>query len=1193
MKLTYKNLFFLLIFISLVNTGYAQGVKSAHNETAVKFTENKNQWDRKVLYRAQLDGGVLFLQKNCFTYNFYDKETLRQNHIQNPKKNSSSKSNEIRSHAFRMTFVNALKSVTTSTKKMTHDYSNYFIGNNKSKWAGNVKNFREVNYKNLYPGIDMQIEGLENSIKYNFIVAPLANANNIQLLYEGLDTISLQNGVLKLKTSVNEMQEERPFAFQLIEGKRVIVKCEFILEHNKVHFHFPDGYNKNVELIIDPILVFACSSGSLADNFGMTATYDDNGNLYSGGTCFDIGFPTTTGAYDVTYNGVVANGRTDVVITKYDSSGTFLHYSTYLGGASGTEIVTSLIVDAQDNLFLYGATGSSDFPVTATAYDTSFNGGTFLNFVQNGTTYNNGTDIYLAKLNPSGSALLACTYIGGTQNDGVNDDLNFLQYNYGDQYRGEINVDATGNVYIASSSRSADFPIVNGFDNTIGGIQDAVVFKMNPLLTQLIWSTFLGGTNMDAGYALALDDSLNVYVTGGTRSADFPSTPGALHTSYNGGIADGYITKIHKNGIAILNSSFIGTSLYDQSYFVQLDQNSNVYLVGQSMGAMPVTAGVYSNANSGQFIQKLNPALSTIIFSTVFGNGNGTPNISPAAFLVDDCENIYVSGWGGNIVTGVPTNGMPITAGAYQTNTDGFNFYLFVLTSNATSLFYATYFGGGQSQEHVDGGTSRFDKKGIVYQSVCAGCGGHDDFPVTPGSWPYTSPNYIPYDANNPYPTGINMNIQNNNCNNGTFKFDFQVPPVAASFTSSSVSGCSPYTVTFSNFSTSWQSYLWNFGNGDTSSVIYNPTITYVTPGNYAVTLFVNNSNCHAADTAVVNITVFPPFISDFDFTTTPCSDSVSFIDSSYTGPISWLWNFDDNGATSGLQNPSHIYPSGGLYDVQLIAQNALGCKDTTIIQLDLATPIVSVNPNTSICTGLSTQLNATGGFSYSWSPSAGLSNSNVSNPIASPATTTTYTVSITSLTTEGDTCTTSLSTTVSVYTPAAFPLSVSADNDTIFQGSSTILHAFTDTTLTILWTPSTGLSSTSSFNPTATPTENTTYTVTIVDSSGCPKSVTITIYVLSMKCTLNDAFVPNTFTPNGDGQNDILFVRSISIAELYFAVYDRWGELVFETNDLKKGWDGIYKGKPANQDVFAWYLTAKCYSGEEMKKKGNVSLIR
>ncbi len=1178
MRKQFKNLFLLYTFISLASIGYSQGVRSAHAETNVKFTVNKNQWDKKILYRAQLDGGVLFLQSNCFTYNFYDKETLHDNHVSNNTKNLSTRNKEIRSHAFRMNFANSSKTVTTSATHVTPDYNNYFIGNDKNKWAGNVNSFREINYKALYDGIDMQIEGLQNSIKYNFIVAPLANPNDIQLMYEGLENITIEKGALKLTTSVNEMQEQRPFAYQWVGGKRLSVNCEFVLENNIVHFVFPDGYNRAVELIIDPILVFACSSGSTADNFGMTATYDANGNLYSGGTCFDVGFPTTLGAFDVTYNGVVANGRTDVVITKYDSSGTYLHYSTYLGGALGTEIVTSLIVDGQNNLFLYGATGSTDFPVTAAAYDQTFNGGTALTFAANGTTYNSGTDIYLAKLNSTGTALLACTYIGGSQNDGVNDDLNFLQYNYGDQYRGEINVDAIGNVYVASSSRSSDFPIVNGFDNTIGGTQDAVVFKMNSVLSQLIWSTFLGGTNMDAGYALSLDDSSNVYVTGGTRSADFPSTPGALHTSYNGGIADGYITKIDKNGTTILCSTFIGTATYDQSYFVQLDKHSNVYVVGQTDGTMPITAGVYSNANSGQFISKLNSTLSTQVFSTVFGNGNGVPNISPAAFLVDYCENIYVSGWGGNILTGVATTAMPLTGNAFQSTTDGFNFYLFVLSTNAASLVYATYFGGALSQEHVDGGTSRFDKKGIVYQSVCAGCGGHDDFPVTPGSWPNT---------------GANVN-HNTNCNNGTFKFDFQVPLASASFTVDFLSGCAPLTVQFNNLSNMGAgTYMWNFGNNDTTSVDLNPTRTFPNPGTYLVLLYVHNPNsCNINDTAYHYVTVFPALNADFNFISSPCSNQVAFTDTSYFSPVIWHWDFDD-GTFSGQQNPIHVYTNPGTYFVQLTATNANGCIDSTTIQVDFTGSSATISPGTSICTGNSTQLSASGGYLYSWAPATGLSNPNISNPVASPAVTTTYTVTIHSIPFPGDTCIATLTTTVSVFTPSLFPLSATADQDTITLGSSTIIHALTDTTLTILWTPSTGLSNPNSFNPVASPTVTTTYTVTIVDSSGCPKSATITIYVISLRCTLDDAFVPNTFTPNGDLQNDMLYVRSISLAEMYFAVYNRWGELVFETNDIKKGWDGVFKGKASNPDVFAWYLTAKCYNGEEMKKKGNVTLIR
>jgi gliding motility-associated-like protein len=1211
----YSPIFFLILLFS--KNSLAQE-KISEPQNTVRFTENKGQWENQVLYRAQLDGGVLFFEKNCFTYNFYDKETLRENHI--PKHSQTSKQEKplgtenqtqqkiapIASHAFRMTFVNANNSVITTANHVTPDYCNYFIGNDKRKWAGNVKNYKEINYYNLYDGINMQVLGLPNSLKYNFFVAPGVETKKIKLFYEGLNSIVLKNGALKLTTSLNEIVEQQPYAYQWIGNKRIDVPCEFVLENTTVSFRFPHGYEKGYELVIDPVLVFAATSGSLADNFGMTATYDSHGNLYSGGTAFGQGYPTTFGAFDTTYNGIVQDGRTDVVITKYDSTGTFLHYSTYIGGAVGTEIVTSLVVNAQDELLLYGATGSSDFSITSNAYDSTFNGGDSMNFVFNGTMFNKGTDIFVAKLNATGSSLLASTFIGGSLNDGVNRNnqkvvwccinsnpfleypLDSLQYNYGDQYRGEINIDKYGDVYIVSSSRSPDFPIVNGFDSTLGGQQDAVLFKFNCGLSQLKWSTYIGGSGNDAGYALALDDSANVYITGGTLSVDFPSTLGALNTQYNGGKADGYVTKIKKDGTHILFSTFLGTKEYDQTYFVQLDKKNDVYVVGQTEGAMPVTAGVYSNPNSGQFITKINDSLNTLIFSTNFGNGDTMPNISPAAFLVDYCENIYVSGWGGNIIGGPPTFNMPLTANAYQsTNPDGFNFYLFVLSKDAKSLLYATYFGGAQSEEHVDGGTSRFDKKGIVYQSVCANCGGskpsnrREDFPVTPGAWPNTGAN-------------VNHNTQNYNCNNGVFKLDFQIPLVQANFTVSNVAGCAPLTVTFKNQSSPGASFKWDFGKGDTTSKVVNPIRTFTNPGTYLVKMYVVNPlACNVVDTTYQYINVHPSITSDFDFDTQPCSNKVMFLDSSAIAPISWLWHFDD-GDSSTVQNPIHIYKSIGVYNVQLISANLNGCKDTSIVQVDFKTPPVSINKDVTICKNNPTQLSASGGASYNWLPNTGLNNANIANPIANPANTTTYTVSIAFVNTFGDSCIQQLTTTVKVIDPALYTITASADKDTLLQGQSTTIRVHTDSTLLVHWQASSGVNLPPYFNVPVEPETSTTYTVSILENvAGCAESALVSIFIHPKECDAANVFVPNTFTPNGDGKNDVLFVRGNLITELYFAVYNRWGQLVFETTDINKGWSGIYNNMKADPAVFAWYLKAKCFNGETLEKKGNVTLIR
>src|SRR3954464_6394179 len=489
-----KN-YFCFLFISIVfvsSSMYGQDVHKSESNAMIRFTENKNQWEERILYRAQLDGGVMFLERNCFTYNFHDKDARLEEHT-----NNRSLPVEVGSHAFRMTFLNSLSTTQIQAQNATSDFCNYFIGNDKSKWAGNVKNYRGLNYVNLYNHVNIEIQGLDNSLKYNFIVKPLGNPADIRMSFEGLDNISLEKGALQLKTRINRLTEHSPYAYQWIGSKRVEVACEFVLENNVVHFNFPQGYNKGYELIIDPEVTFSASSGSLADNFGHTCTYDADGNLYSGGIAFSDGYPLLL-AYDASYHGGV-----DVVVTKYNSDGKSIQYSTYLGGSS-YEIVTSMIVDAANNLALFGVTGSSDFPTTSSAYSKKAKlGSYYFPHLNNGNIFPNGTDLYICKFNAQGNSLTASTLIGGNKNDGVNyNDVNkcyiidpvtrnlvedncakytsndsskinrytpildSLQYNYGDYYRGEIDLDKSGNIYIATCTRSDNFPMVNGFDQT-------------------------------------------------------------------------------------------------------------------------------------------------------------------------------------------------------------------------------------------------------------------------------------------------------------------------------------------------------------------------------------------------------------------------------------------------------------------------------------------------------------------------------------------------------------------------------------------------------------------------------------------------------------------------------------------------------------------------------------------------------
>jgi gliding motility-associated-like protein len=1336
----------LVLLLNLCCFGQKVKTPDIHTNSQVRFTQNKQQWDQHIAYRAQLDGGALFVERSGkLTFHFYDKDTYRSRHL------GKLLSSTLKFHAYSVEFLGSSETPRITSEEPSSDYENYYIGNDQKSWASNVHHFKKVSMLNLYPFIDAVYIGKSQAIKYNFIVKPGGDPAEIKLQYKGVDKIKIQDGKLYISTSVKDMVEEKPFVYQVISGDTIVIPSKFVLKDNTVSFKLLKDYNSNEPLIIDPLLVFAAQSGSTADNFGMTATYDDRGSLYSGGTVFNVGYPTTIGAYDISFNNTVAPGRTDVAITKYDSAGTFLKYSTYLGG-NNAETVSSLIVDKNDNLCLYGTTGSNNFPTTAGCYDNTFNGGTFLSFVYNGTTFNNGTDIYVAKFNSVGTSLLSSTYIGGTANDGINhvNHLTFipgiganeyyidsLQYNYGDQYRGEIQTDTSGNIYVLSSSRSSDFPTVNAIDNSLGGKQDAVLFKFNSALSTLYFSTYIGGSSNEAGNSLALDDSLNIYITGGTCSPDFVTTPGSYQTTYGGGIADGFVCKLKKNGAYLMHSSYIGTTSYDQSYFVQLDRYQDVYLYGQSLGNMPVTPGVYSNGGSKQFIQKFNPQLNTLLAATVFGNGSGNINISPSAFSVDCAGNIYISGWGGNILTGNATNGMAITGNAIQNSTDGFNFYLMVLSPNMTNILFGSYFGGPLSQEHSDGGTSRFDKAGIMYQSVCAGCGGNDDFPVTPGAWPNT-----PGNSNH-----------STNCNNGVFKLDFQLNSASASISTSTLGGCAPLTVQFANNSTPGHGFLWDFGNHDTTSLTLNPVKTFTAAGTYTASLYVRTSICNTLyDTAYVIITVQPVPVTDFttmidtcsnkisfvnqtaplstpaywyingtqvattqnysqafvtagtytatlitrssygcadtmikviivpvdsisinlpqtkcakapvpllaeggdsyswqlvtglsnpsianpvctaqtttiytvtitqnsllnkvciktlttsvtvypiinaafNYTIGACRNDVTFTDASTISPVSWAWDFG-NGATSALQNPSYSYSNPQLYNVSLIVTNSNGCKDTILQPLNLAGfEAITVNSPVSKCGPDTVQLNATGGNYYHWVPADGLSGTTIKDPKAFPASTTVYTVTIGNIV-GADTCKTLLTTTVTVYpfTYNTASISISSPSVAIGQTATVTLSGFTYTgTLSI--NPYIHVRTLTTETYEISPTKTGEYEISFTDNNGCTHRLkTIFVEMITDACNESTVYLPTGFTPNGDGVNDMLYIRSNFITEVYLTIYDRWGEKLFETDNVKKGWDGLYKGKQLDQGVYGYYMTFKCNNGQESFKKGNITLMR
>ncbi|MCB0515234.1 MAG: PKD domain-containing protein [Chitinophagales bacterium] len=1162
----------------------------SHNAASGKyFVANKGQFPAQVNYFLQGSDYQIFFENNTWThvlYGFPESQTAAHDYFIVP----------LKAHAYKINFLNANKQTRIIPSEKNDYYQNYYIGNNAQNWASKVPTFQKITYQNVYPAIDAEVLLDENGIKYNWIVQPQGKVQNILAQYEGIDQMCIDNGVLILETAVGKVQEMLPLAYQDIRGKRKKVDCFFSLYGNVLSFEIKGKYNENYPLVIDPQVVFSTFTGSNSDNWGFTATYDLQNNLYAGGICFGANYPTTTGAFDVTYNSGNSNSF-DISISKFNPTGTALLYSTFLGGSSG-ETPQSLVVNSQNQLIVFGSTGSNNFPIV-NGFDSSFNSGPSAPLFQDSSgnsnyNYSNGSDIILAVFQEDGSALVGSTYFGGNNNDGLNlSNIANLDYNYGDAFRGEVITDAADNIYIASCTYSANLPTTNGsFQAANGGSQDALVAKFNSNVSNLQWCTYLGGNSYDAAYSLKLNANNEIYVVGGTRSANFPVLNG-LHNSYLGGQADGFIVHISANGQNLLSGSFLGTNQYDQAYFVEIDEENNIYALGQNLGNYSVSTTyntLYTNSNAKQFIHKLNAALNTTLFATTIGAPNSDKvNFSPTAFLVDKCGRIYFSGWGGNVNiyhnqnTGF-INNMPITSDAFQSSTDGSDMYFLALDKNATDLMYGSYW-GGSAGEHVDGGTSRFNKEGTIYQAICAGCGGTSSFPTTPGVWSNTNNSY--------------------NCNLGAVKIDFEPNLIfAAAAPSPAPVGCVPFTVNFQNNSNRGETFFWDFGDGATS-MEFAPTHIYNQIDTFLVQLIaIDSTACNIADTAYTQV-----FIPDSSQVVTAgftyllpqlCEPyEVDFTNTSVTeediSNYKITWNFGD-GATSTQINPQHTYAEGGNYNVSLHVTTGPPCNNQSTINQQIyitPNPYVSADFNAPIeaCSPVETTFEALyPAQQYWWDLGDGntAQGSVVNHTYAQGGV---YSIILTAI--DSSTC--------NIMATQSYDLLVTQTPTANFTLSPDTAYVNQVVTFTNLSEPLAELSFHWDFGDGDTSTVmhpqhqyiQTGYKEVClrVQKNG---SICDDIFCLSVYISNDFAFdVPSAFTPNGDNLNDKLIVQGFGFEYFEFKIFNRWGEKVFETNEFERGWDGTWRNVPQEMDVYTYVFSGVAAGGIAQLKKGNITLIR
>ena len=580
--------------------------------------------------------------------------------------------------------------------------SHYFIGSDPQKWQTQIPHFAKVCYQEIYPGIDVVFYGNPQQLEYDLCVAPGSNPHDIRLHIDGTQELSLyENGCLQLLTEDGQqIHMPKPTIYQIVDGNRVFIEGQFVLlAENDIGFSLQD-YDPSKGLIIDPVLVYSTYLGGSNQGGGDHIVVDSNGNTYITGSTSSSNFPTTTGAFQTSLAGMqnasvtklnadgsalvystylggsvsdtgrgikidssgnayvtgftrspdfpvtpgafqpTFQGQEDAFVTKLNSSGSALVYSTYLGG-NNLSAGLGIAIDNSNNAYITGLTQSTNFPITAGALQPSLGG------LQNA---------FLTKLNSAGSALIYSTYLGGnTMDTGI-----------------RIAVDGSGNAYIIGNTTSPNFPTTPGaFQTTFLGVECAFVAKINPTLSglsSLVYSTFLSGsTGFTFGTDITIDSSENVYVTGKTAATDFPTTPGAFQTTSPSPLGGGYVTKLNSTGSALIYSTYLGGDNGDEGDGIAIDSNENAYIIGTTKSTnFPITMGAIQTTLSGTvdtFVTKLNAAGSALIYSTYLG-GDGVD--LGASIAVDNNGNAYVTG-------NTTSTNFPTTPGAFQTTLTGFS----------------------------------------------------------------------------------------------------------------------------------------------------------------------------------------------------------------------------------------------------------------------------------------------------------------------------------------------------------------------------------------------------------------------------------------------------------------------------------------------------------------------------------------
>jgi hypothetical protein len=626
--------------------------------------------------------------------------------------------------ALRMTFEGGAHVPEIVGEKKLSGHHNYFLGNDENRWRTGVPLYNSVRYEGLYAGIDLRLREMNGAPEYDLLLQPGADLTSVSVHVEGGHGLSIAgDGSLVIETALGTLTQPVPKTWQVCDdGEKREVTCHFtLLGADRFGFE-TTGWDGDTFLTIDPGLIWSTFLGGSASDSAWALAVDASGIVTTAGLTASTRFPTTTGAYDTTFN-----GYSDIVVSRLDPNKTGaaqLLYSTFLGGTSYEE-VWELDLDANGVVTLAGRTSSTNYPTTRGAYDTTHNGPT------------QGSDIFVSRLDPSKSGtaqLVYSTFLGGSEPE---------------WYFGGLSVDSTGVITLAGFTWSHNFPTTSGaYDRTYNGISDLFVSRLDPSkagTAQLVYSTYVQANTVPM--ALSVDAGGVVTVSGYTRANRFPTTNGAYDSTYNGGY-DIFVSRLDPQklgGAQLVYSTYLGGVGRDSCGAISVDSIGVVTLSGGSNSwNFPTTSGAYDRTHNGYgdvIVSRLDPSRSgaaQLLYSTFLGGGG------PGAGGGDGASAMSVDASGVVTVTGGTNSwNFPTTSGAYATTLkgpknsfprlgDGFVSRLDPQKRGSAQLLYSTFLGGTSNESLM---ALSVDASGVA---TVAGWTSSTDFPTTSGAFDTT-----------------------------------------------------------------------------------------------------------------------------------------------------------------------------------------------------------------------------------------------------------------------------------------------------------------------------------------------------------------------------------------------------------------------------------------------------------------------